>query len=210
MPYIGNTSNATSVADASVGEYISIPKSDGSTYLARVVKHDQNGTKVILNGLYTTSAFGSNTTFSTSSTIYTGALTEFKNTLDSNYYDSTNRNFNMTMYGDGDNYASTATMFNGNIGIPSIGEMFSANDIELSTSSTRVFVDISNILNPSLATRYWMMNAYTTTNVRVVNNIGYLDNGAVSEIYGVRPTWYVKNVSIVSGSGTVSDPYVLK
>ena len=71
MPYIGNTSNATSVADASVGEYISIPKSDGSTYLARVVKHDQNGTKVILNGLYTTSAFGSNTTFSTSSTIYT-------------------------------------------------------------------------------------------------------------------------------------------
>ena len=143
VPYIGNTSNATSVADASVGEYISIPKSDGSTYLARIVKHDQNGTKVILNGLYTTSAFGSDTTFSTSSTIYTGALTDFKNTLDSNYYDSTNRNFNMTMYGDGVDYASTATMFNGNIGIPIIGEMFSANDIELSTSSTRVFVDIS-------------------------------------------------------------------
>ena len=99
VPYIGDTSNATSVADASVGEYISIPKSDGSTYLARIVKHDQNGTKVILNGLYTRSAFGSDTTFSTSSTIYTGALTDFKNTLDSNYYDSTNRNFNMTMYG---------------------------------------------------------------------------------------------------------------
>ena len=145
-PYIGNTSKATNVSDIAVGEYISVPKSDGGTYLARVVKHDQNGTKVILNGLYTTSAFGSNTTFSTSSTIYTGALTEFKNSLDSNYFNSTNRNFNITAYPNGANYASTTTMFTGNIGLPSVGEMFSGNDIDVTTSS-KTFVDINKILN---------------------------------------------------------------
>ena len=54
IPYIENTSKATNVSDIAVGEYISIPKSDEETYLVRVVKHDQGGTKVILNGLYNT------------------------------------------------------------------------------------------------------------------------------------------------------------
>ena len=160
-PYIGNTSKAENVSNVSVGEYINIPKSDGSIYLARVIKHDQNGTKVILNGLYTTSAFGSNTTFSTSSTIYTGALTNFKNSLDSNYFDSTNHEFNMTAYGDGANYANATTKFTGNIGLPSAGELFSGNDIDMSTSSTKTFVDSTKILNPTKNEYYFLMNSFS-------------------------------------------------
>ena len=211
VPYIGDTSNATSVADASVGEYISIPKSDGSTYLARIVKHDQNGTKVILNGLYTTSTFGSDTTFSTSSNIYTGALTDFKNTLDSNYYDSTNRNFNMTMYEPGADYASTTTMFTGNIGLPSVGEMFSGNDIDMvyPTSNPKTFVDISKILNPALSSYYWLMNAYSSSYVRYVDNDGGLSYNSPSNSRGVRATWYISDITITGGNGTPAAPYTL-
>ena len=207
VPYIGDTSNATSVADASVGEYISIPKSDGSTYLARIVKHDQNGTKVILNGLYTTSAFGDNNTFSTSSTIYTGALTDFKNTLDSNYYDSTNRNFNMTMYEPGADYANATTMFNGNIGLPSVGEMFSGNDIDI--GSTKTFVDATKIENPTMSGYYWLMNAYNASYVRRVSNYGNLSNISPSNANGVRATWYISDITITGGNGTANNPYFL-
>ena len=209
-PYIGNTSKATNVSNIAVGEYINIPKNDGGTYLARVVKHDQNGTKVILNGLYTTSQFGSNTTFSTSSTIYTGALTEFKNSLDSNYFDSTNRNFNITAYPNGANYASTTTMFTGNIGLASVGEMFSGNDIDVTTSS-KTFVDTNKILNPTLSNYYWLMNAYSASYVRNVDYNGYLNQyDSPSDSNGVRATWYVKNVKITGGNGTPSAPYTLK
>ena len=209
VPYIGNTSKATNVSDIAVGEYISVPKSDGGTYLARVVKHDQNGTKVILNGLYTTSAFGSNTTFSTSSTIYTGALTEFKNSLDSNYFDSTNRNFNMTMYERGANYADNTTMFTGNIGLPSVGEMFSGNDIDVTTSS-KTFVDTNKILNPTLSNYYWLMNAYSASTVRNVNSYGDLNYSSPWITYGVRATWYISDITITGGNGTPSAPYTLK
>ncbi len=210
VPYIGNISKATNVSDIAVGEYISVPKSDGETYLARVVKHDQNGTKVILNGLYSESEFGSDTTFSTSSTIYTGALTEFKNSLDSNYFDSTNRNFNITAYPNGTNYASTTTMFTGNIGLASVGEMFSGNDIDVTTSS-KTFVDINKILNPTLSNYYWLMNAYSSSYVRNVFDYGYLSQyNSPSDSNGVRPTWYVKDVAITGGSGTANDPYTLK
>ena len=208
-PYIGNTNKATNVSDIAVGEYISVPKSDGGTYLARVVKHDQNGTKVILNGLYTTSAFGSNTTFSTSSTIYTGALTEFKNSLDSNYFDSTNRNFNITAYPNGANYASTTTMFTGNIGLASVGEMFSGNDIDVTTSS-KTFVDINKILNPTLSNYYWLMNAYSSSYVRYVGSTGYLNYDGPSDSFGVRTTWYISDITITGGNGTSSTPYTLK
>ena len=195
VPYIGNTSKATSVSDIAIGEYISIPKSDGGTYLARVVKHDQDGTKVILNGLYTESVFGSSPTFSTSSTVYTEALTEFKNSLDSTYFDSVNRSFNMTMYPFGGNYTSTTTMFNGNIGLPSVGEMFSGNDINIGPSKT--FVDLTKIYGNTIVVYYWLINPYDLTDIISVNYAGYFSYSNVTQGYGVRPTWYVKNVNIV-------------
>ena len=208
-PYIGNTTKATNVLDIAVGEYISIPKSDGGTYFARIVKHDQNGTKVILNGLYVTSIFGGNTIFSTSNTIYTGPLISFKNSLDTNYFDSTNRNFNMSMYSNGKNYVNATTMFNGNIGLPSVGEMFSGNDIDVTTSS-KIFVDTSKILNPKVSDYYWLMNSYSESNARYVRNSGFLYYHKPSNTAGVRSVWYIKNTKITGGSGTANDPYTLK
>ena len=210
-PYIASTSKASNVKDTYVGEYISIPKTDGSTYLARIVKHDQNGTKVILNGLLSsTSQFGSNTTFSTSSTIYTGALTNFKNSLDLNYFDSTNREFNMTQYGRGANYANEATMFTGNIALASVGEMFSGNDIDMFTSGTKTFVDSAKIANPTVDFYYWLMNAYSSYYVRHVTYRGDLDYGSRTGARGVRPTWYLSDMTIAGGNGTPENPYELK
>ena len=209
-PYIVSTSKASNVKDTYVGDYILVPKTDGSTYLARVVKHDQNGTKVILNGLYEEiSGFGSNTTFSTSSTIYTGALTNFRNSLDSNYFDSTNREFNMTRYGNGANYANATTMFTGNIALPSVGEMFSGNDIDISNSTTKTFVDTSKIENPTISSYYWLMNAYSASNIFYVNYDG-ANNAQPTTPSGVRPTWYLSDMTISSGNGTPSEPYELK
>ena len=215
-PYIVNTSKTTNVSDIAVGEYISIPKSDGGTYLARVVKHDQSGTKVILNSLYSRSAFGDNSTFSTSSTIYTGALTNFKNSLDSNYFDSTNHEFNMTWYSGGTNYANATTMFTGNIGLPSVGEMFSGNDIDMTNGSTaKTFVDTSKTLISTTDSRYWLINSFSNSVVRSVNLDGRLTDNSMVDTdlifpFGVRPTWYVKDSAITGGSGTANDPYTLK
>ena len=210
-PYVASTSKASNVKDTYVGEYIRIPKTDGSSYLARVVKHDQGGTKVILNGLLSsTSEFGSNMTFSTSSTIYTGALTNFKNSLDSNYFDSTNRNFNMTQYGSGANYANEATMFTGNIALPSVGEMFSGDDIDVSTSSSKIFIDSTKIENPTVSSYYWLINAFNSSNGRSVSYIGSLDSYGPTNADGVRPTWYLSNMTIAGGNGTANSPYTLK
>lgn len=207
-PYIASTSKASNVKDTYVGEYIRIPKTDGSSYLARVVKHDQGGTKVILNGLLSsTSEFGSNATFSTSSTIYTGALTNFKNSLDSNYFDSTNRNFNMTQYGSGANYANEATMFTGNIALASVGEMFSGNDID---AGSKTFVDSTKTENSIISNYYWLMNGYSTYITRCVYHFGYVNNCTSGFSFGVRPTWYLSNMTIAGGNGTANSPYTLK
>ncbi len=210
-PYIASTSKATMVQEMVVGEYVSIPKSDGTSYLARVVKHDQDGTKVILNGLWSSaSVFGNSTTFSTNSTIYIEALTNFKTSLDSTYFDRTSRTYNMTQYESGANYANNTTQFTGHIALASVGEMFSGNDIDLSNSSVKTFVDITKIENPTVSSYYWSINAFNSSYVDNVNYNGNLNYSSPTSSYGVRPVWYLSNLTIVGGNGTANDPYRLK
>ena len=116
----------------------------------------------------------------------------------------------MTEYGNGANYANNTTQFTGNIALPSVGEMFSGNDIDLSTSSTKTFVDSAKIENPTVNNYYWLMNAYSSSNLHSVYYYGGLINGAPTFAFGVRPTWYIPNITITGGNGTPSSPYTLK
>ena len=167
---------------------------------------------MILNGLYQVSVFGDTTTsvkFSNTSPIYTESLTQFKNTLDPNYFDTTTRSYEISRYGIGHHYkTSNPEYFNGDIGLPSVAEMFSGNDIDMYDNKT--FVDDSKILNPTLYNYFWLMNYSSTTNVRVLFSNGGLSEASPTQISGVRPTWYIKNMNIVGGSGTANDPYRLK
>ena len=94
--------------------------------------------------------------------------------------------------------------------MPSVGEMFSGNDIDLAVSEEEIFIDTTKILNYNLSDYYWLMNAYGSSYVRFINSSGAMRYGSVSSTYGVRPSWYITNSNIVGGSGTANDPYRLK
>ena len=209
-PYVVSGTTATDTTNIAVGEYVSVPKSDGSTYLARVVKQDNHGTKVVLNGIYTTGKFGNSATFSKSSTIYTGALTNFIGTLNVTYFDNTDKSFNITQYALGSDYSLSTSTVSSNIGLPSIGEMFGGNDIDLSASSTKTFVDSTKLLNPTSNNGYWLMNSYNSGSVRSITAYGDARGDSYSSTHGVRPTWYIKSGVVTGGSGTANNPYTLK
>ena len=59
-------------------------------------------------------------------------------------------------------------------------------------------------------TDYWILTSYSTSDVRFVFNVG--DSGYINPWYlsGSRPSMSLKStVTIVSGKGTKSDPFVL-
>lgn len=214
-PYTVSEERSKNTSNIQIGEYVNVPKSDGSNYLTRVVKNDSDGIKVILNGLYNISAFGSNETLSNTSTVYTGSLTSFKNTLDLKYFDSSNHQYNITMYQRGANWNNNTTMATLDIGLASIGEMFSGNDIDLSDSITKTFVYATKILNPTLNYKYWIGNSYDVSNVYNVYNYGYLEsvnfNSPNNYTSGVRPVFMINSdMAITGGNGTANSPYTLK
>ena len=59
--------------------------------------------------------------------------------------------------------------------------------------------------------RWWLITPYSASHVRRVSNYGILDNSDPTYGYGVRPSVNLKStIQIDSGSGTQSDPYILK
>ena len=59
-------------------------------------------------------------------------------------------------------------------------------------------------------TTYWTLTPYSTSNVRNVDSNGYSDNNSPTYSNGSRPSMNLKStVTIVSGKGTKSDPFVL-
>ena len=216
-PYVVSESVASSTSNLKVGDYVSVPKSDGTTYLTRVVSNNSDGIKVVLNGLYGTTKFGSTYTISNDLTIYTDAtsgLNSFKNKLDLNYYDASDKNWYVGVIPSGGIYTTIEDeVFVNDIGLLTVGEMFSGNDIDISTSTTKTFVDVDTILNPTLNDNYWLFGVYEYNSYKWTYRIekaGFLGNTSSTSIHGVRPTWYVKSVAITGGSGTANDPYTLK
>ena len=216
------SNKATNTSDIRVGEYINVPYNGsdnacGSDKLCtmRVVSKNANSIKVVLNGvLPTTSAWADSASdnITTSDTIYTSVLNTFIANMDSTYI--TTGTFGVGMYASGNSYTvPAATTISANVGLPTVGEMFSGNDIDLSTSSTKTFVDVATIENSTASSYYWTMNRYNSSSVRYVNFSGYLGNNRPSSSFGVRAVLYLKSgtsaLTFTGGEGTPQNPYTL-
>ena len=217
---VGNKS--TNTDNVQVGEYINVPYSGsdnacGSDNMCtfRVVSKDEDSIKVVLNGLLPTeSTYGSTTTISTSHTIYT-PLNTFAEGISNTYRYTGNKTFYIGDYLDGANYEDVQDeTLEASVGLPTVGEMFSGNDIDLSTSSTKTFVDINTIENPTASNFYWTMNRFSSSNVRRVNRNGALVSSSVSSTGGVRAVIYLKlgtsAITFTGGEGTPNSPYILQ
>ena len=219
---------ATNTSDIQVGEYINMPYSgsdnacgDDNKCTFRVVSKDSDSIKVVLNGLLpTTSKYddGGTTTITTSHTIYT-PLNTFANNISSDYRYTGNKIFYIGDYpyvaGTGQNYKDVQDeTLSANVGLPTVGEMFSGNDIDLGRSSTKTFVDVNTIENPTESSSYWMMNRQNSSYVRSVGSDGRMSNDNPSITYGVRAVIYLKSgtsaITFTGGEGTAEQPYELE
>ena len=208
---------STSTNDVQVGEYINVPTNGnycGSDKMCtfRVVSKDNDSIKVILNGLLpSTSTYGSNSTITTNYTIYT-SLNEFANSISNNYRYTENKTFYIGDYPEKTNYLDIKDeSLQSSVGLPTVGEMFSGNDIDVSLSNQKYFVDVNTIENPNVSDHFWMMNRLDSNKVYSIDDYGYLKEVKPSESYGVRPVMYLKsNLTFTRGNGTSQSPYILK
>ena len=211
---VGN--KATNTNNVQVGEYINVPYNGsdnacGSDKMCtfRVVSKNNDSIKVVLNGLLPTTskwADSASDNIATNDLIYTNVLNGFVANIDSKYI--TTGTYGVGMYENGNSYTvPQSTTITANVGLPTIGEIFSGNDIDLSTSSTKTFVDVNTIENPTISNYYWTMNRYSSSHVRYVNNNGYHGSSSVSNASGVRPVIYLKNNLELTGEGTAQSPY---
>ncbi len=215
-PYLVSEPIAKTTDELEVGSYIQVPAVNGS-YLTRVVGNDHNGVKVVLNGLSGSIAFGSTYNLTSTSTILTdetNGLYAFRNTLNSDYFDSNMRTWYIGTVPSGDDYELVKeTTFSSNIGLLTLGDLFSGNDIDISNSTTKTFVDVDKILNPTENTNYWLMNSYQYNSglwTYRIESAGFLGNTSPSSVHGVRPSWYLKdNLVITGGNGSANNPYQL-
>ena len=216
------SAKATNTSDIQVGEYINVPYNGSDNACGsdkqctmRVVSKNANSIKVVLNGLLLTTsvwADSASDNITTSDTIYTNVLNPFIANIDSKY--TTTGSFGVGMYESGDSYVvPAATVITANIGLPTVGEMFSGNDIDLSPSSTKTFVDAATIENSTISNYYWTMNRYSSSLVRSVDINGYLYYSDPSDSYGVRAVLYLKSgtsaLTFTGGEGTPKSPYTL-
>ncbi len=213
---------ATNTNNVQVGEYINVPYSGsdnacGSDNMCtfRVVSKDEDSIKVVLNGLLpSTSLYGSSTTISASHTIYT-PLNTFAAGISDTYQYTENKTFYIGDYPDWANYENVKDeTLEVSVGLPTVGEMFSGNDIDLSTSSTKTFVDVNTIENPTASSYYWTMNRYSSSGVRYAAADGHVGDSSLSSGTGVRAVIYLKSgtssITFTGGEGTPNSPYVLQ
>ena len=211
---------ATNTNDVQVGEYINVPYSGSDNACGsdnkctfRVVSKDNDSIKVVLNGLLPNeSQYGSNSTITTSHTIYT-PLSAFANNISSNYRYTGNKTFYIGDYPRRADYTDVQDeTLSTSVGLPTIGEMFSGNDIDM--GSTKTFVNIATIENPTVSDYYWTMNRYSSSYVSIVDDSGVsTGNHSPTNVYGVRPVIYLKSgtsaLTFTGGEGTAESPYTL-
>ena len=194
------------------GEYIRFGNEENNLY--RIVSHEVPGLTKITSaeplkssGTFITSAFGSNTSFSSSNTI--GAFLNgdyLTNYVDSSY--SSMIEDNTTWYlgtvGSGTSYklakytdtnmSGYAKSTNAKVGLLRLGELMSGQ-FDRSGNNTS----------------YWTLTPYSASRVRRVSSDGYASSASPSDAYGVRPSINLKsNVQIVNGDGTLNSPFEIQ
>ncbi len=215
---------STNTANVQVGEYINVPYSGsdnacGSDNMCtfRVVSKDEDSIKVVLNGLLPNlSEYGSTSTISTSHTIYT-SLNTFAEGISDTYRYTGNKTLYIGDYLAGANYEDVqAETLEASVGLPTVGEMFSGNDIDMSfpVDGAKTFVDINTIENPTASSYYWTMNRYSSSGVRTVGDYGNLHSNSPSVAFGVRAVIYLKSgtsaITFTGGEGTAQSPYTIQ
>ena len=218
-PYRLNGDNDTDLSGSLLlsrysGEYIKFGNDENNLY--QIVSHENGtGTKIVSaeplksSGTFITSAFGSNTTFSSTNTI--GAF--LNGDYLTSYVDSTYSNMiedSTTWYlgtvGDGTSYKLakytdtidnilTSSTTTAKVGLLRFGELMAGQ-----------FDGYGN------NTAYWTLTPYSSSYVRLVNNSGYVDyDSPSSDSYGARPSMNLKsNVVITSGDGTKNNPFQIE
>ena len=196
------------------GEYIRFGTGDNNLY--RIVSHENGtGTKITSaiplkdSGNYKQLAFGDNAIFSKDNTIGTFLNGDYLtsgtyltsdqvNMIEDNttWYLGTvgeGANYKLAKYQDTASSSITTATTTAKIGLLRLGELM-AGQFDKSDNNTD----------------YWILTSYSTSDVRFVFNVG--DSGYINPWYlsGSRPSMSLKStVTIVSGKGTKSDPFVL-
>ena len=206
------------------GEYVRFGTGENNLY--RIVSHENGtGTKIISaeplksGGTFVISAFGSNTTFSSSNTIGTFLNNDYLNT-ENGYLtsediamieDSTTwylgtvgsgASYKLAKYTNTTDNILTSSTTTSKVGLLRMGELmagqFARYAVKGGTSST------------GLTTSYWTLTPSSSSSLWYVIYCGYANFGSLSNAYGVRPSTNLKsNVQIVTGTGTKTDPFVL-
>ncbi len=209
---------AINTNDILIGEYINVPYNGDDNACGndnmctfRVVSKDNDSIKITLNGLLSNySQYGNSTTISTSHTMYI-TLNNFAEGISDMYRYTKNKTFYIGDYHSFRNYKDIEDeTLEASIGLPTVGEMFSGNDIDLGYN--KVFVDENTIEN-SKKISYVTMNRFDSSNI-----VGAIDSGtngaynfSTSSIYGVRPVLFLKNnIEFTGGNGTAQSPYTLE
>ena len=204
------------------GEYITFGTGENTLY--RIVSHETSGLTKITSaeplksgGSFITSAFGSNTTFSSTNTIGTFLSGDYlTNYVGSSYSsmieDSTTwylgtvnlgANYRLGKYTDTAMSSLTSSTTNAKVGLLRMGELMSGQFERYSVKGGST--------STGLTTTYWTLTPYSTSNGRYVSsdgNIAYSGNSTNAR--GVRPSVNLKsNVQITSGDGTLQNPFTL-
>ena len=195
------------------GEYIKFGIGENNLY--RIVSHETDGLTKITSaeplkdsGTFKTSAFGSNATFSSTSTIgsflngdyltdYVGS--SYSNMIEDNmtWYLGTvgsRKNYKLAKYVDETGSTLTSNITIAKVGLLRLGEQMAGQFDR----------HVNNI-------DYWTLTPDSTVNVRKVINLGnaVYDDPFIN--YGVRPSLNLKsNVIITSGDGTKNNPFEIE
>ena len=219
-PYRLNGDNDTNLSGTLLssrysGEYIRFGKGENSLY--RIVSHENGiGTKITSSeplknaGTFVTSAFGSNITFSSTNTIGTFLNNDYLNTGNGYLTDE-----DIAMIED------ATTWYLGKVGRGvsyKLAKYTNTTDNILTSSTTTAKVGLLR-LGELMAgqfdrygnnTYYWTITPYSASDVRNVDDNGYVSLNTPSYAYGARPSINLKsNVQIVNGDGTLQKPFIL-
>ena len=204
--------SGTTLSSRYSGEYITFGTGENNLY--RIVSHENGtGTKIVSveplksSGVFITSAFGSNTAFSSTNTIGTFLNGEYLTSyVDSSYSsmieDSTiwylgtvgnGTSYKLAKYVDINMSSTTTSTASAKVGLLRLGELMSGQFDRNGNN-----------------TSYWTLTPFSTSYVHCVNRYGDVNNYSPSDASSVRPSVNLKsNVQITSGTGVKSDPFVI-
>lgn len=184
--------NINSLSDVNIGEYILY-----SSYKWRIVSKETDKIKVVLDGVIEENNKKLEQTFSSNDNtfnVYEGIgyylNNDFYNTLNNKeYIISSNWNINSYSYENDYNYQKINDSVNTNIGLLSIGEIFT-----------------SSYSNYHLLTTF---NEYENT-IYIQDEYSKIFADMISSSHNIRPALYLKNnLGIISGVGLENNPYII-